>query len=144
MKEQKSLLGQLARVDDVYLGFVCVLHITVQLCYCFVMAFTDYDVSRYAFYTWFYGVSSLVIVGIAAALIACVAKSGGIYKQIPLLIVLVCAQSVAAVVDVAFAAQHGGWWDDGYVWVALEIGFIATYARRLIVLRVLKGAAENA
>ena len=142
MKE-KSLLGRLARVDDIYLGFVCALHIAIQMGYCYVMGFTDYDVARYAFFAWFYGISSLVIVGIAAALIACVAKGSGIYKQIPLLIVLVCAQSAAAVVDVAFAVCHGGWWSDGYVWVALELGFIATYARRLVVLRILKGAAEN-
>jgi hypothetical protein len=130
-------------VDDIYLGFVCALHIAVQLCYCFVMAFTDYDVARYSFYAWFYGISSLVIVGIAAALIACVAKGSGVYKQFPLLTVLVCAQSAAAVVDLAFAACHGGWWEDGYVWTALEIGFIATYTRRLVVLRILKGAAEH-
>ena len=33
MKE-KSLLGRLARVDDIYLGFVCALHIAIQIRLC--------------------------------------------------------------------------------------------------------------
>lgn len=141
---RKDLYGQLFAGDTRFMCAVYAINAAAELCYCYVMFFTAYPAAReHTFYRSFYVITSILLIVLAAQMIIGIARKVSPFKRIPLLYGMAGIQLSVIVVDIVYAAVHGGWWEDGYVFMALELLFLAAYVRRLEVLKKAKREAVD-
>lgn len=139
-----DLYQKLFAGDTIYMAVVYTLNSAVEMCFIYVMLFTDYSVVlAHPFYTWFYGLSSGALILLAFGMIIGILLRVSPFKRIPRIFAMAGIQLGVIIVDILYAALHGGWWVDGYVFLALEMLFLAAYGRRLNVLIRAKGEAAG-
>jgi len=142
-KKQKVLLGELSKIDDWFMVSVYAMNILLEIGYCYVMLGTDYTVPDHSAFFWFYAVTSGVIIFLSVLLLDCIFRRRSAFKRMYLLLWLAFFQLCAIAADLAYAAMHGEWWADGYVFFILELLLTAIYLRRYFVLRKAKGATAS-
>ena len=129
-----NLRYKLAMIDRLFMAAVYTLNILSELGYCHVMMGPDYSVPQHPGFFWFYLLSSGAMVLLAGQLLWRGPRCDG-KRSMWLLLWLTGLQFGAIAADIVYAVMHGELWMDGYVFLILELLFIAAYLRRYAMLR---------
>ena len=131
----RRLLSELSRIDNDFMAVVYTLNILTEAAYFYVILQAGYAVHEYPFFFYFYAASGGAIIVVTALLLGYNLRKSGLLRRMHLLLWVAALQAVTIVVDIAFAVLHGDFWIDGYVFLILELFFLAAYARRYLVLK---------
>ena len=130
----RKLFKEILNIDDKFMFGVYSLSLVTELCHFYAIWKTDYPLGANVF-TDLNAFSGGVIIMLVSLLVSLRLRRKGSFARSHLLLALIIAQAFVIALDTAFSLLYRDFWVTGYLFLLLELLFMAAYLRRYFFLK---------